>query len=57
MTPKYKKKHPPAWFKKGKVICAGNMSLFNHSIRITDDNHAKAMYASQDKGYRYNEVK
>lgn len=56
MTPKYKPKHPPAWFKAGKVICAGEPTIFNASIIIEDKKHGKALHAKQDKGYRYNEV-
>jgi len=53
---KFKPRFPVKWFtnRVGQYItknCAND--LFNPSIRIISEQHAKALHASQDKGNRY----
>lgn len=56
---KYSKRKPVSWFRTrvGVNIVAGNTaSLFTPPIKIESQQHAMALYLSQEKGYRYKEV-
>lgn len=51
------KKHKLAWFinRIGKEIFKPNINIFNQPIKIESQQHAKALYISQTKGYIYNQ--
>lgn len=47
-------KHQLRWFKVGMIVTKNcNSDLFNPPIKIESQNHARALYATQDKGHRY----
>lgn len=51
-------KHPVRWFlnRVGKYISTKDPSLFNPPIKIGGEQHAKALFINQSKGYRYQEI-
>jgi hypothetical protein len=51
------KKRKLIWFinRVGKEVIRGELSLFHPPIKIESNQHAKALYISQTKGYKFDE--
>lgn len=50
------KKKPIGWFigMVGKDVAKGKVSLLNPPVKVESIDHAAALHAQQDKGYRFN---
>jgi len=51
---KHKPRHPLNWFRIGlQIVKDSKVTIFTTPITIESAEHAKALHASQDRGFRY----